>query len=75
MTAGKYIRQLRLKQGLSVFELARRAQMSGATLEKIERDNPKALTHNAARTLAKVLGVKTDDLLAGDTAPRGGVEQ
>ena len=59
------IRKLRLKKGLSQEKLARLADISNATLVKIEGGVAKEPTITTVSKLASALGVSIDELVKG----------
>ncbi|MBL7130108.1 MAG: helix-turn-helix transcriptional regulator [Candidatus Omnitrophica bacterium] len=59
------IRRLRLKKGLSQEKLARLADISNATLIKIESGVAKEPTITTVAKIAKALGVSINELVEG----------
>ncbi|OGX18351.1 MAG: hypothetical protein A3K83_06330 [Omnitrophica WOR_2 bacterium RBG_13_44_8b] len=62
------IRKLRLKKGLSQEKLARSADISNATLVKIEAGVAKEPTITTVTKIADALGVSIDELVGKRTA-------
>lgn len=62
-TIGENIKKLRIKQGLSQDDLARKAELKYSTLAKIEGDFVKKPGVQLMAKIAKVLGVSIEDLL------------
>ncbi len=62
-TIGTNIKKLRMKQGLSQDDLARRAELKYSTLAKIEGDFVKKPGVQLMAKIAKALGVSIEDLL------------
>ena len=65
---GPKVRALREARELSIAQLARQAQISNATLSKMERsDGPGRMTWPPnVNAIAAVLGVPAEELIAGD---------
>ena len=62
-TIGENIKKLRIKQGLSQDDLARKAELKYSTLAKIEGDFVKKPGVQLMAKIAKALGVAIEDLL------------
>jgi len=62
-TIGENIKRLRIKQGLSQDDLARKAELKYSTLAKIEGDFVKKPGVQLMAKIAKALGVAIEDLL------------
>ena len=62
-TIGENIKKLRIKQGLSQDDLARKAELKYSTLAKIEGDFVKKPGVQMVAKLAKALGVPMEDLV------------
>lgn len=62
-TIGENIKKLRIKQGLSQDDLARKAELKYSTLAKIEGDFVTKPGVQMIAKIAKVLGVSMEDLL------------
>jgi transcriptional regulator with XRE-family HTH domain len=62
-TIGKNIKKLRIKQGLSQDDLARKAEIKYSTLAKIEGDFVKKPGVQMIAKIAKALSVPMEDLL------------
>lgn len=62
-TIGENIKKLRIKQGLSQDDLARKAELKYSTLAKIEGDFVKKPGVQLMAKIAKSLGVSVEDLL------------
>jgi len=62
-TIGENIKKLRIKQGLSQDDLARKAELKYSTLAKIEGDFVKKPGVQLMAKIAKTLGVTIEDLL------------
>jgi len=62
-TIGENMKRLRMKQGLSQDDLARKAELKYSTLAKIEGDFVKKPGVQMVAKIAKVLGVSVEDLL------------
>lgn len=60
-TTGKVLKEARLKRGLTQGELAEKAGIHPNTYAKIERDEQEP-SFETAKKLAKVLGVKLEDI-------------
>lgn len=60
LTLGSFIRAVRLGQGLSLAELARRAYLSKAYLSMVERGT-RVPSDSVRRTLSEALGVDLPD--------------
>ena len=62
-TIGENIKKLRIKQGLSQDDLARKAELKYSSLAKIEGDFVKKPGVQLMAKIAKTLGVTIEDLL------------
>jgi transcriptional regulator with XRE-family HTH domain len=62
-TIGENIKRIRIKQGLSQDDLARKAELKYSTLAKIEGDFVKKPGVQMVAKIAKVLGVSVEELL------------
>lgn len=62
-TIGENIKKLRIKQGLSQDDLARKAELKYSTLAKIEGDFVKKPGVQLMAKIARTLGVSIEDLL------------
>ena len=62
-TIGENIKKLRIKQGLSQDDLARKTELKYSTLAKIEGDFVKKPGVQLMAKIAKALGVAIEDLL------------
>lgn len=62
-TIGINIKKLRMKQGLSQDDLARKAELKYSTLAKIEGDFVKNPGVQLMAKIARALGVSIEDLL------------
>ena len=62
-TIGENIKKLRIKQGLSQDDLARKAELKYSTLAKIEGDFVKKPGVQMVAKIAKAFGVSVEDLL------------
>ena len=62
-TIGNKIKQLRIKQGLTQDELARKADLSYTTLTKIETNVITKPSIQTVMKIAKGLGISIDDLI------------
>lgn len=62
-TIGENIKKLRIKQGLSQDDLARKAELKYSTLAKIEGDFVKKPGVQLMAKIAKALSVSIEDLL------------
>jgi transcriptional regulator with XRE-family HTH domain len=66
MTLGQQVRSLRNDRGLSQEQLAAKANVTHATVSRIERGAHEG-TMRTIRKLAKALGVKPQQLIGGTT--------
>ncbi len=62
-TLGKRLRRIRNLSGFSIHELAERAKITEATLNRVENDEMLELKQDAIDRLAKCLGTSADYLL------------
>jgi len=63
---GENIKRIRLERNMSAYELAKRANVGGATISQIESGKRATLMGDTLEKVAHALGVSTGELLGND---------